>query len=95
MANGEIKVVPEKIRESASKMKDLVNDLPYDRDKVYNRLHNNGGDAYNALFEVDSKTDMLRNCTKQLVECTARFLSKSADTFESEDNMLAKELKNK
>ncbi len=86
----EIEVKIKRMREISSEVKEQLFDSPYDKNKLSDYLYGNGGDAHNGLFDVNATTDMCVNVTRQLIECTSRFLANAADTFEEKDYSIAK-----
>lgn len=88
----EISIRTNKTREIAAEVKTQSIDTPYDRGKIQDCISKNGGNAYNEMFDVNSKTDMCANVTRQMMECTARFLENVANNFESSDYAMASEV---
>lgn len=94
MGYDEITVRASKTRDIAEKAKKQSSETPYHRNDLSDYLHGNGGDAHNGLFEVNSNTEICVNVTRQLIECTSRFLFNTADTFDENDYAMAKEIIN-
>lgn len=92
MGFDEITVKSNKVREIAKEVKTLSTDTPYHRNDLGDYLYGNGGNAHSGLFDVNSNTDICVDVTRQLIECTSRFLTNAADTFEENDNAIAKEV---
>lgn len=88
----EISVRTNRTREIAAEVKSQSVDTPYDRGKIQDYISKNGGNSYNGLFDLNSKTDICANVTRQMIECTARFLENVANNFEDSDYAMANEV---
>lgn len=95
MGYEEISIKKQTLRNMAEKVKGESEKTPYHKDEMIRVLNENGGDAYNSVFDVNSKTEMSVNVTRQLIECTGRFLEKAAEKFEELDITIAQEVSNK
>lgn len=92
MGKDEISVKAELLREYGKVLKEQASSTPYNRNGLGDYLDKNGGDARNELFNINSTTDICINVTRQLIECTARFMDNAANTFEDADYAMAKEV---
>lgn len=90
----EISVRASKTRDVAEKVKNQTSETPNYSDDLGDYLDENVGNARNKLFEVNSNTEICVNVTRQLIECTSRFLFNAADTFGEVDYTIAKEVLN-
>lgn len=94
MGYDEISVSVSKTRDIAEKIQSQSSKTPYRRNDLGDYLDRNGGDARNGLFDINSNTEICANVTRQLIECTSRFLSNTADTYFESDYAMAKEVSN-
>ena len=92
MAYEEISVRAQKSKERGEKLKSKSGESLYKRNDLQSMVIKNGGDAYNALFDVNTYTDGFANSTKQLVKCTGSFLINAADQFEEVDMAVSQEV---
>lgn len=91
MSDNTITVNTQRVYELAGQLNDSKEDVPYSRE-YFSVLNDDRGDAKNELFTLDSNTSMCVNVTRQLLECTKRFLNNVAKQFESEDETIAREV---
>lgn len=92
MGYEEISIKVKKTKEIAEKIKTQASETPYHRNELWEMIYGNRGDAYNGFFDVNSDTDICVNVTKQLMDCTARFLQNASDRFEELDVAIAQEV---
>lgn len=94
MGYDEISVRTSIMRDIAEKVEKQSSETPYNSNDLDDYLAGNNGKARNGLFEVNSTTDTCAHVTRQLIECTSRFLSNTADIFDENDCAIAKEVSN-
>ena len=67
---------------------------PYHRCDINAHISDNYGSTRDALTEITHSTEISANCTRQLMECTGRFLANAAEIFDETDYAIAQEVAN-